>query len=194
MRKSLVSTAAALLLALGAQAQVVGGDGIWTSFAASPAGTYNLTFDTMVDGYFTVFNIDTATTVAQAFVQNMATTQYTATFALTRTYNYKLYFGTTPLPPEAARLIPRHCMVPIHSPLHALTERLHEALFSFVQRVRLPVVDMASSTSTGAWSLGRSFLRGALSMRHPVARVASAALTRMWSMRSPWFLRNARLR
>lgn len=152
MRKSLVSTAAALLLALGAagaqaqvsitnadfelsavadntfdtfsnlgygnvewgwlggtskivdvggqqMAQVVGGDVIWTSFAASSAGNYNLTFDTAGDGYFTLFNLDTSTTVAQAFVQNATTAQYTTTFALTSTNNYRLYFGTTPLPP-----------------------------------------------------------------------------------------------
>jgi hypothetical protein len=152
MRKSLVSTAAALLLAFGAagaqaqvsinnadfelsvvadntfetfsnlgysnvewgwlggaskivdvggqqMAQVVGGDVIWTSFAASSPGNYSLTFDTSGDGYFTLFNLDTSSTVAQAFVQNATTTQYATTFALTSTNNYRLYFGTTPLPP-----------------------------------------------------------------------------------------------
>ena len=51
-----------------------------------------------------------------------------------------------------------------------------------------------SSTTTGAWSLGRSFLRGALSMAQACTRGCSASLTRMWSMRRPWFLRKARLR
>ncbi len=51
-----------------------------------------------------------------------------------------------------------------------------------------------SSTQTGAWSLGRSFLRGARSMLQAVTWLRSAALTRMWSMRKPWFLRKARLR
>lgn len=80
-------------------AQVVGGDVIWTSFAASSAGNYSLTFDTMGDGYFFLYNTDTSTAVAQGFVQNAAQMQYSATFALTNTNNYKLYFGTTPLPP-----------------------------------------------------------------------------------------------
>lgn len=154
MRKSLVSTAAALLLSFGAagaqaqvalanadfelsmvannsvdtfanlgysnvqwgwlggasrivdvggqqMAQVVGGDAIWTSFAASSAGHYRLTFDAVGDGYFTLFNLDTYTTVAQTFVQNTAMAQSTtAYFALTSTNNYRLYFGTTPLPPN----------------------------------------------------------------------------------------------
>lgn len=80
-------------------AQIVGGDVIWAGFAAASAGNYQLTFDMVGDGYFTVFNLDTATTVAQSFVQHATTTQYTATFALTSTDNYKLYFGTAPLPP-----------------------------------------------------------------------------------------------
>jgi hypothetical protein len=81
-------------------AQVVGGDVIWTSFAASSAGNYALSFDAAGDGYFALFNLDTATTVAQAFVQNATATQYTTTVALTDTNNYRLYFGTTPLPPS----------------------------------------------------------------------------------------------
>ena len=52
----------------------------------------------------------------------------------------------------------------------------------------------ASVTHTGAWSLGRSFLRGCLSMLQAVTAPCSAWLTRMRSMRSPWFLRKARLR
>lgn len=153
MRKSLVSTAAALLLAFGAagaqaqvsitnadfelsvvandsfdpvsnlgysnvewgwlggtskivdvggqqMAQVVGGDVIWTSFAASSAGNYNLTFDTSGAGFFELHNLDTATTVAQAFLRNATTTLYSASFSLTNTDNYKLYFGSAPLPPN----------------------------------------------------------------------------------------------
>ena len=152
MRKSLVSTAAALLLAFGAagahaqvaianadfelstvatdtfdtfsslgwnsvqwgwlggsskvvdvggnqMAQVAGGDVIWSSFAASSAGNYQLTFDTVGDGYVMLYNDNTQSTVAQAFVQNAATTQFSTSFALTSTDNYRLYFGTTPLPP-----------------------------------------------------------------------------------------------
>lgn len=152
MRKSLVSTAAALLLAFGAagaqaqvaisngnfemsavatdtsdtfsnlgwtnvqwgwlggtskivdvggnqMAQVVGGDVIWSGFAASSAGNYQLTFDTVGDGYVVLFDNNTQSTVAQAFVQNATTTQFSTTFALTSTDNYRLYFGTTPLPP-----------------------------------------------------------------------------------------------
>lgn len=152
MRKSLVSTAAALLLAFGAagaqaqvaivnadfelsavatdtsdtfsnlgwsnvqwgwlggtskivdvggnqMAQVVGGDVIWSGFAASSAGNYQLTFDTVGDGYVVLFDDNTHSTVAQAFVQNATTTQFSTTFALTSTDNYRLYFGTTPLPP-----------------------------------------------------------------------------------------------
>lgn len=152
MRKSLVSTAAALLLAFGAagsqaqvvisngnfemsavatdtsdtvsnlgwnnvhwgwlggtskivdvggnqMAQVVAGDVIWSGFAASSAGNYQLTFDTVGDGYVMLYDDNTQATVAQAFVQNATTTQFSTTFALTSTDNYRLYFGTTPLPP-----------------------------------------------------------------------------------------------
>ena len=42
--------------------------------------------------------------------------------------------------------------------------------------------------------LGRSFFRGNLSMWHAVTRPFSAWLTRMWSMRMPWFLRKASMR
>ncbi len=52
----------------------------------------------------------------------------------------------------------------------------------------------ASETRTGAWSLGRSLRRGALSMTQACTNGLSVGLTRMWSMRRPWFLRNARLR
>ena len=41
----------------------------------------------------------------------------------------------------------------------------------------------ASSTHTGAWSLGRSFLRGALSIWQAVTAPRSAVLTSTWSMR-----------
>jgi len=80
-------------------AQVVGGDVIWSGFAASSAGNYQLTFDTVGDGYVVLFDNNTQSTVAQAFVQNATTTQFSTTFALTSTDNYRLYFGTTPLPP-----------------------------------------------------------------------------------------------
>ena len=53
---------------------------------------------------------------------------------------------------------------------------------------------ISSVSTTGAWSLGRSFLRGSLSMTQASTRPLSAVLTRIWSMRRPWFLRNARLR
>ncbi|MEX8493871.1 PEP-CTERM sorting domain-containing protein [Sphaerotilus sp.] len=80
-------------------AQVVGGDVIWSGFAASSAGNYQLTFDTVGDGYVMLYDNDTHATVAQAFVQNATTSQFSTTFALTSTDNYRLYFGTTPLPP-----------------------------------------------------------------------------------------------
>ena len=153
MRKSLLSTAAALLLAFGAagaqaqvviqnagfelsavatdtsdtfanigwnnvqwgwlggaskivdvsgnqMAQVVGGDVISTGFAAASAGNYALSFDTSGDGYMMLFNDSTQAVVAKAFLQNAGTAQYTSTtFALNNTDTYRLYFGTTPLPP-----------------------------------------------------------------------------------------------
>jgi len=43
------------------------------------------------------------------------------------------------------------------------------------------------SASTGAWSEGRSRLRGALSTREAVQWAARGAESRMWSMRRPWF-------
>lgn len=81
-------------------AQVAGGDVVWTSFAASTAGQYSLTFDAMGDGYFVLFDLDTSATVAQSFVQGPVLGQVSATFALNTTDNYRLYFGTTPLPPS----------------------------------------------------------------------------------------------
>ena len=51
-----------------------------------------------------------------------------------------------------------------------------------------------SSTTSGAWSLGRSFLRGSLSITQPLTPPFSASLTRVWLMRRPWLLRKARLR
>ena len=42
-------------------------------------------------------------------------------------------------------------------------------------------------STTGAWSLGCGFLRGARSMVQAVTAPRSASLTRMWSMRSPRF-------
>ena len=83
-------------------AQVVGGDVIWASFAASSAGNYQLTFDALGDGYFMVFDDTTSTTVAQNFVQAAALTQQTATFSLNTTDNYRLYFGSSILPPTFA--------------------------------------------------------------------------------------------
>ena len=153
MRKSLVSTAASVLLALGAtgaqaqvsitnadfelsvvandssdtfsnlgysnvewgwlggtskivdvggqqMAQLVGGDLIWTSFAAVSAGDYNLTFDTSGDGYFALQNLNAGTTVKMELFRNATSTLHSASFSLTSTDNYKLYFGTAPLPPD----------------------------------------------------------------------------------------------
>jgi hypothetical protein len=80
-------------------AQVVSGDMIWSGFAPVSAGNYQLTFDATGDGYMTLFNDSTQSTVAQVFVQNATPAQFSATFALTSTDNYHLYFGTTVLPP-----------------------------------------------------------------------------------------------
>lgn len=83
-------------------AQVVAGDVIWASFAASSAGNYQMTFDAMGDGYYLVFDDSTSTTVAQNFVQAASLTQQTATFSLNTTDNYRLYFGSSILPPTFA--------------------------------------------------------------------------------------------
>lgn len=45
----------------------------------------------------------------------------------------------------------------------------------------------ASSTVTGAWSLGLGHLRGVRSMLQAVTSGTSGWLTRMWSMRRPRF-------
>ena len=81
-------------------AQVVGGDVISASFAASSAGNYRLTFDALGDGYYLVFDDSTSTTVAQNFVQAASLTPQAATFSLNTTDNYRLYFGSSILPPN----------------------------------------------------------------------------------------------
>ena len=48
--------------------------------------------------------------------------------------------------------------------------------------------------TTGAWSLGRSFLRGARSITQALARALRACEIRMWSMRKPRLRRNANSR
>ena len=68
------------------------------------------------------------------------------------------------------------------------------ALAELTAARRLQAAGISISTVTGAWSLGRSSLRCALSMVQARTPARSGSLTRMWSMRSPWFLRNARLR
>jgi hypothetical protein len=83
-------------------AQVVSGDVIWASFAAASAGDYQLTFDALGDGYFMVFNDTTSTALAQHFVQAAAPAQQTSTFSLNTTDNYRLYFGSSILPPTFA--------------------------------------------------------------------------------------------
>ena len=83
-------------------AQVVSGDVIWSSFAAASAGDYQLTFDALGDGYVMVFDDTTSTAVAQHFVQAAAPAQQTATFSLNTTDNYRLYFGSSLLPPTFA--------------------------------------------------------------------------------------------
>jgi hypothetical protein len=42
-------------------------------------------------------------------------------------------------------------------------------------------------TTTGAWSLGRSFLRGNLSIAQAVTDALKALLTKIWSIRKPLF-------
>lgn len=83
-------------------AQVVGGDVIWASFAASSAGNYQLSFDAQGDGYYLVFDDSTGTAVAQNFVQAASLTPQTATFSLNTTDNYRLFFGASILPPTFA--------------------------------------------------------------------------------------------
>jgi hypothetical protein len=80
-------------------AEIVSGDVIWSTFAAASAGDYQLTFDAVGDGYVMLYDQDTQSTVAQAFVQNATSAQFSTTFALGSTDTYRLYFGTTPLPP-----------------------------------------------------------------------------------------------
>lgn len=81
-------------------AQVVGGDVISASFAAASAGSYQLSFDAVGDGYFVVFNDTTSTTVLQQIVQaGSLTHEQTASFNLNMTDNYRLYFGASILPP-----------------------------------------------------------------------------------------------
>lgn len=83
-------------------AQVVSGDVIWSSFAAASAGDYQLTFDAVGDGYFIVFNDSTSSAVVQDFIQAAAPTQHMTTFNLNTTDNYRLYFGSSILPPSFA--------------------------------------------------------------------------------------------
>lgn len=83
-------------------AQVVSGDVIWSSFAAASAGDYQLTFDALGDGYVMVFDDTTSTALVQHFVQAATPAQQAATFSLNTTDNYRLYFGSSILPPTFA--------------------------------------------------------------------------------------------
>ncbi len=110
----------------------------------------------------------------------------------------RLQSGPPRCPPAATASRPRNAPPPLRARAaqaaaiaadHSTTSSARSTIDHLAMRSQ-----SASDSTTGAWSLGRSLRRGALSMMQASTLSRSAALTRMWSMRSPWFLRKARLR
>ncbi|MFM2347645.1 MAG: hypothetical protein RL654_2398 [Pseudomonadota bacterium] len=81
-------------------ARVNGGDAIWAAFQVSAAGDYQLSFDTVGDGYYALYNASTNTALNLDFLSNVAETAVSsAVYTLNTTDVYRLYFGSTVLPP-----------------------------------------------------------------------------------------------
>ena len=81
-------------------ARVNGGDVIWSAFQVTTAGDYELSFDAVGDGYYLLYNASTNVELDRVFVQQVTeTTLQSAAYSLNTGDVYRLYFGSTVLPP-----------------------------------------------------------------------------------------------
>ena len=81
-------------------ARVNGGDVIWSAFQVTTAGDYELSFDAVGDGYYSLYNASTNVELDRVFVQQVTeTTLQSAAYSLNTGDVYRLYFGSTVLPP-----------------------------------------------------------------------------------------------
>ena len=81
-------------------ARVNGGDAIWSAFQVTTAGDYELSFDAVGDGYYLLYNASTNVELDRVFVQQATeTTLQSAAYSLNTGDVYRLYFGSTVLPP-----------------------------------------------------------------------------------------------
>lgn len=81
-------------------ARVSGGDAIWATFQVGTAGDYEISFDTFGDGYYSLYNASTSTALNIDFLSNVTETTVTSSiYTLNTTDVYRLYFGSTVLPP-----------------------------------------------------------------------------------------------
>ena len=81
-------------------ARVNGGDVIWSAFQVTTAGDYELSFDAVGDGYYSLYNASTNVELDRVFVQQVTeTTLQSAAYSLNTGDVYRLYFGSIVLPP-----------------------------------------------------------------------------------------------
>ena len=81
-------------------ARVNGGDVIWSAFQVTTAGDYELSFDAVGDGYYSLYNASTNVELDRVFVQQATeTTLQSAAYSLNTGDVYRLYFGSIVLPP-----------------------------------------------------------------------------------------------
>ena len=81
-------------------ARVNGGDAIWSAFQVTTSGNYELSFDAVGDGYYLLYNASTNVELDRVFVQQVTeTTLQSAAYSLNTGDVYRLYFGSTVLPP-----------------------------------------------------------------------------------------------
>lgn len=72
-----------------------GGDSAYTSFSVGSAGTYDLSFDYVGSGFWALYDLGTSSYVSPGpLVQFSGAGTGTASFALTASNSYKLYFGS----------------------------------------------------------------------------------------------------
>ena len=81
-------------------ARVSLGDVIWTAFQAPTAGAYTLSFDTVGDGFYAVYDASTRSMVSGSFLQNSSLASVSTSVSLNSTDIYRIYFGAMVLPPS----------------------------------------------------------------------------------------------
>ncbi len=82
-------------------ARVNNGDMIWAAFQVTTAGDYEISFDTFGSGYYSLFNASTNVALNTSILNNATeTTVVSSAYTLNTTDVYRLYFGSTVLPPN----------------------------------------------------------------------------------------------